>query len=98
MLEFKEVLSKNESVLVDVGAPWCGPCKKMEPIIKEIEQENIFDQVIFINIDDIDKDLRDFYKIRKGVQVPLFIIFRDGKENFRHFGEISKEDLINAIN
>lgn len=98
LLEFKEILSENESVLVDFGAPWCGPCKKMEPIIKEIEQENIFDQVIFINIDYIEQDLRDFCKIRQKQSIPLFMIFRDGKETFRHLGLISKEDLINVIN
>lgn len=91
--DFQEILSKNETVLVDIGAPWCGPCKEMYPIIKEIEKENIFDHVIFIDFDS-NKDLRDFYNI---IKIPTFIIFRDGEQIFRHLGTLSKQDLINKI-
>ena len=38
--QFEEVVLKSElPVMVDFGATWCGPCKKVEPVVEEISEE-----------------------------------------------------------
>ena len=69
------------------------PCKKMKPIIQEIEKENPKIKVVFIDAD-INKELIKKYEING---VPVFIGFKNSKEVFRHVGIISKEEIVKAI-
>tara|TARA_B110000902_G_C14024498_1_gene481647 strand:- start:46 stop:765 length:720 start_codon:yes stop_codon:yes gene_type:complete len=92
-IEFSDIIEKNDVVLVDFSTQWCVPCKKMKPVIEEIKNENKDVKVVFIDAD-INKELVKKYKIRG---VPVFIVFKNGKENFRHVGLISKNEIINKI-
>ena len=65
----------------------------MKPVIEEIKKENKDVKVVFVDAD-MNKELVKKYKIRG---VPVFIIFKDGKEEFRHVGLIDKIELINKI-
>ena len=60
---------------------------------QEIKKENRDVKVVFVDAD-INKELVKKYKIRG---VPVFIVFKNGKENFRHVGLISKNEIINKI-
>ena len=93
MSEFSEVIQNNDIVLADFSTQWCVPCKKMKPIIEEIKKENKHLKVVFIDAD-INKDLVKKYKVRG---VPVFIVYRDGVEVFRHVGMIDKLELVNKI-
>ena len=91
--EFSEIIQSNDIVLVDFSTQWCVPCKKMKPIIEEIKKENTDLKVVFIDAD-INKELVKKYNVRG---VPVFIVFRNGVEVFRHVGMIDKLELMNKI-
>ena len=93
VIEFSDIIESNDVVLVDFSTQWCVPCKKMKPVIEEIKKENRDVKVVFVDAD-INKELVKKYKIRG---VPVFIVFKDGKEAFRHVGLIEKLELINKI-
>jgi rhodanese-related sulfurtransferase len=92
--EVEDVLKTNELILIDFSTQWCVPCKKMKPVIQEIQKENPNARVLFIDAD-VNKELIEKHQI-KGV--PVFIVFKNAKEVFRHLGIISKEDLLKQLN
>ncbi|MEC7863981.1 MAG: thioredoxin domain-containing protein [Bacteroidota bacterium] len=91
--EIGNVLRTNELVLIDFSAQWCVPCRKMKPVIQEIQKENSNIKVLFIDAD-VNKELIKQYQI-KGV--PAFVVFKNAKEVFRHVGIISKKELLKTI-
>jgi thioredoxin len=91
--QLNEILSNNKIVLIDFSTQWCVPCKKMKPIIEEIQKENPNVKVLFIDAD-ANKELVKLYQI-KGV--PVFIVFRNGEESFRKIGLCDKEELTNQL-
>jgi|TARA_B110000902_G_scaffold235031_1_gene280071 thioredoxin len=93
IIEFSDIIQNNDVVLVDFSTQWCVPCKKMNPVIEEIKNENKDIKVVFIDAD-VNKELIKKYMIRG---VPVFIVFKDGDEKFRHVGIIEKNELINKL-
>ena len=91
--QLNEILSNNKTVLIDFSTQWCVPCKKMKPIIEEIQRENPNVKVLFIDAD-ANKGLVNKYSING---VPVFIIFKNGEESFRKIGLSTKEELINQL-
>ena len=91
--EIDEILKKNKTVLIDFSTQWCVPCKKMNPIIEEIQSENSEVKVLFIDAD-VNKELIKKYQIQG---VPVFIIFKNGKEAYRNVGVVSKSDLVKNL-
>lgn len=82
MKQFQSIL-KNKIVLVDFNAPWCAPCKAMEPIIKGmIKKYKGKSSIIEINIDK-HKKLATGYMVQS---IPTLIIFNDGREVKRLIG------------
>ena len=92
--EIENIFKNNELVLIDFSTEWCVPCKKMKPVIQEIQKENLNVKVIHIDADD-HQELIKKYQI-KGV--PVFMVFKNGKEIFKHVGIISKEALLKQLN
>tara|TARA_B110000196_G_C21075006_1_gene629445 strand:+ start:167 stop:871 length:705 start_codon:yes stop_codon:yes gene_type:complete len=92
--EMDNILKTNETVLMAFSTEWCVPCKKMKPVIQEIQQENLNVKVLFIDAD-INKELIKKHQI-KGV--PVFIVFKNTKEISRHVGIIPKEKLFQELN
>ena len=91
--QLNEILSNNKTVLIDFSTQWCVPCKKMKPIIEEIQRENTTVKVLFIDAD-ANKELVKKYQI-KGV--PVFIVFKNGEESFRKIGVCDKQELTNQL-
>ncbi|MCP4719777.1 MAG: thioredoxin [Desulfobacteraceae bacterium] len=80
--QFKTSL-KDKIVLVDFGATWCGPCKAMEPVIKDMKQKYAGKaSIIEINIDD-QRSLATDYMVQS---IPTLIIFDDAREIKRFVG------------
>ena len=86
---------KHDIVLVDVWAPWCAPCRSMEPTIDELARKyhgtNVF--ITKLNADENHQVLATY-----GVQsLPNFLFFRGGKFRDRRTGSVSKDVLEKAI-
>lgn len=88
----KNVLASSQFVIMDAYTDWCGPCKRMAPILKELAQEYGTIQFAKLNAEKEDK-LADALKIRS---YPTVIFFKDGQEVARK-GSMSKSEFIRQI-
>lgn len=86
---------KNDLVLIDVHAVWCGPCKQISPIVDEISLEFIEQlHVGKLNADD-NRDILVDLGVRN---IPTLILFKNGEIVERNTGLATKEKLTELIN
>jgi thioredoxin 1 len=95
MSKFLEIIQQDKPVLVDFFAEWCGPCKMMSPILKEVK-DVLGDKVSIIKIDvDKNQPLAAKYQVRG---VPTLILYKAGKQVWKQSGVVQKKDLVSIIN
>lgn len=84
------VRSSPLTVVVDVWAPWCGPCLRFAPTFKEYAERNP-DQAIFLKLDsEAHQDAARSLRIQS---IPTLLAFRQGKEMTRQSGMLSYAQL-----
>ncbi|QEC44421.1 thioredoxin [Pseudobacter ginsenosidimutans] len=94
METFNELIQSETPVLVDFYADWCGPCKAMDPVIKDVAGAvKGKARIVRVNIDKNTAAPRA-YQVQA---VPTFILFKNGKVLWRHPGMIDKTSLISVI-
>jgi thioredoxin 1 len=91
---FGEIIKGRKPVLVDFSAEWCGPCKMMPPILKEVK-DKLGESVTILKID-IDRNpaVASAYGIQS---VPTLMVFRDGEVKFRQSGVMQANQLKNVL-
>lgn len=86
----EEVLDYKGTVLVDFFATWCGPCKRLAPIISEIAEE--YENVKVCKLDiDAEMELAEEYRV---ASIPTLVLFADGEVKKRQAGLAPKEEII----
>lgn len=92
--QFNGAITSHKIVLVDVGASWCPPCKKMEPVVKKL-QEKYGDRFLLLNVDGgKDEELLQHFKIQ---ELPVFMVMQNGQPTWRRDGIASFEELEKAL-
>ena len=93
-MTFNEIINSDKPVLVDFFAEWCGPCKAMAPILKDVKQE-IGDAATVLKVDvDKNQQAASDYQVRG---VPTLILFQKGKPLWRQSGVVQKSSLLAVI-
>lgn len=86
----REVLTSDMSVLVDCWAPWCGPCKKLSPIIDELASDYANGvKVVKLNVDENPLTASQY-----GIHsIPTMLFFKEGKLVQKLTGALPKEEI-----
>lgn len=86
-----EVLEADKPVIVDFWAEWCGPCKKLSPIIEEIAGE-YGDRAVVASVDvDAERTLGAMFQI---MSIPAVLIFKNGQKVDEFMGLRPKADIV----
>ena len=91
---FDIIINSDKPVLIDFFATWCGPCKTLAPILKQVK-DNLGERITILKID-VDKkpQLASKYQVRG---VPTMVLFQNGKQLWRQSGVLTTEEVIKAI-
>jgi thioredoxin len=88
--EFNISINSSKTVLVDFGAEWCPPCKKMEPVLQSLQKNNE-GKFTLLKVDGgNDEAILKEYKV---TALPVFIIFKDGKPVWRKDGVADEKEI-----
>jgi thioredoxin 1 len=91
---FEDEIDTDKLVLVDFYATWCGPCKKLSPILEEVATEH--DEIKLIKVDvDQNPNLSQQFSI---TAMPTLVVIKNGEEVDRSVGLVSKQKVINMVN
>lgn len=88
--EFSTAINSSETVLVDFGAEWCPPCRKMEPVLKKLEANNTGKfKLVKVNAGK-DEAVLKAYNV---TALPVLIIFKNGKQVWRKDGIADENEI-----
>jgi thioredoxin 1 len=89
-----EVLGSDSTVLVDFTATWCGPCKRLSPIVDELANELKGK----IRVGKLDVDDAPVTASRMGIRsVPTLMVFKGGKAAGQHLGLATKGKILDLV-
>ncbi|SRR5690606_22868074 len=92
--KFSTLINSDQLVLIDFFAEWCGPCKMLAPILKQVKEE-MGDSLKIVKIDvDKNQSLASTYQVRG---VPTMMLFKNGKQLWRQSGVLQKHELVEVV-
>lgn len=88
---FEALINNEQLTLIDFSAEWCGPCKMLAPILKQVKDE-MGDSLKIVKIDvDKNQSLANTYQVRG---VPTMIFFKNGEQLWRKSGVLQKGEIV----
>jgi rhodanese-related sulfurtransferase len=91
---FNATISSNNLVLVDVGAAWCPPCRKMEPVLEALAKE-LRGKYTLLKVDG-GNDATVMKEIGAAV-LPTYMVYKNGKLSWKKEGIVSLQELKEAL-
>lgn len=89
-----EVTEADKLVVVDFWAEWCGPCKKLGPVLEDVAAEIGDDaKIVKVNVDN-ERTLGSMFQI---MSIPSVLFFKDGEKVDEFVGVRSKNDIVAQI-
>ena len=92
---FEQTVKSNATVLVDLWAPWCGPCRMLSPIVDEVAEnaEELNVTVAKVNVDE-NLEIAQKYSVSA---IPTLLVFKNGELANKSVGLVSKEEIIALV-
>ena len=88
-----EVVESTQPVLVDFWAPWCGPCRIVQPHLEELAGERDDLRVVKLNVDD-NPQTAATYQV---MSIPTLLLFKDGQVAHQIVGALPKNRLLQEL-
>lgn len=93
-MNYVDAINSTKAVLIEFFATWCPHCQRMMPVVEQVK-ELLAGRA---NVYQLDIDHNEELANKEGVEtVPTFVVYQEGKEMWRHSGEIDGEVLLSKI-
>ncbi len=90
----EEVLNSEIPVLVDFWADWCGPCKMLSPVVKDLADELKGKvKVCTVNVDE-EAELSIKFNVQS---IPTLMVFKNGEQTNRSVGYCQREEILDLL-
>ena len=90
---FEQVVTENDTVIVDFWAPWCGPCKGFAPVFESASEKHT--DVVFAKVNtDEEQELAAYFQIRS---IPTLMLFRERVVLFSQAGALPASGLESVL-
>jgi len=86
---FDDSLKEDRLIVLDFYADWCGPCKKLSPLLKKLSE--IYNRVLFYKVNVENSELEKLVKKYGVISLPTLIFFKKGEEVHRIVGYLENE-------